>query len=48
MAVPFDKRVGFCVMRKTSYESKLGGLLDPKQFSENREMADSIVVKVEK
>ena len=35
-------------MRKTTFESKLVGLLDPKQFSEKRAMFNSIVLKVEK
>ena len=26
MAVPFDKKVGFCIMRKQTYESKLDSL----------------------
>ena len=48
MAVRFDKGVGLCVMRKTTYESKHVGLLDPKQFSEKRRMTESIAVKIEK
>ena len=47
VAVPFDKEVGFSVMKKTIYETKFLGLLDPKQFSKKRALTDSIVVKIE-
>ena len=42
VAVPFDKDVGFCVMRKTTYESKPVGLLDSTQFKEKKTKTDSI------
>ena len=32
LAVPFDKGVGFCIMRKQSYESKLESLSKSAQF----------------
>ena len=32
LAVPFDKGVGFCIMRKQTYESKLESLLQSAHF----------------
>ena len=32
IAVPYDKGVGFCVMRKDTYENKLSDTLDSIQF----------------
>ena len=36
VAVLYDKGVGFCLMRKDTYENKLSDLLDSNQFSENK------------
>ena len=48
VAVLFNKGIGFCVMRKTTYISKPVGLLDPKQSNEKRAVTDPIVVKIGK
>ena len=48
LAVPFDKGVGFCVMKKTTYEAKLTELLQSEQFSEKPGLTDSVVMKIEK
>ena len=37
VAVPYDKGVGFCVMREDTYENKLSETLDSNQFSKKRE-----------
>ena len=37
VAVPYDKGIGFCVMRKDTYENKLSDLLSSNQFSESEE-----------
>ena len=34
LAMPFDKVVGFCVMKKETHEKKLKDLLQAEQFSE--------------
>ena len=36
VAVPFDKGVGFCLMRKDTYQNKLSDLLESNQFSVSR------------
>ena len=36
VVVPFDKGVGFCVMRKDTYQNKLSDLLDSNQLSVSR------------
>ena len=41
LTVPFDKGVGFCVMKKETYEKKLKDLLQAEQFSERRNLTDS-------
>ena len=33
VAVPYDKGVGFCVIRKDTYDNKLSDLLDLNHFS---------------
>ena len=48
LAVPFDKGVGFCVMKKETYEKKLKDLLQAKQFSERKNLTDSVIMKIEK
>ena len=46
--MPFDKGVGFCVMRKETYEKKMKGLLQAEQFSERKNLIDSVVMKTER
>ena len=48
VAVPYDKGVGFCVMRKNTYENKLSDTLDSNQFSKSKETSDAIVLKIER
>ena len=48
VAVPFDKGVGFCVMKKETYEKKLKDLLWAEQFSEKKNLTDSVIMKTEK
>ena len=48
VAVPYDKGVGFCVMRKDTYENKLSDILDSNQFSKSKETSDAIVLKIER
>ena len=48
LAVPFDKGWGFCVMKKETYEKKLADLLQAEQFSERKNLADSVIMKNEK
>ena len=48
VAVPYDKGVGFCVMRKDTYENKLSDTLDSNQFSKSKETKDAIVLKIER
>ena len=45
VAVPYDKGVGFCVMRKDTYESKSSDTLDSNQFSKSKGTSDAIVLK---
>ena len=45
LAVPFDKGVGFCVMKKETYEKKLKHLLQAEQFSERKNLTDSVIMK---
>ena len=47
-AVPYDKGVGFCVMRKDTYENKLSDTLDSNQFSKSKGTGDAIVLKIER
>ena len=44
---PFDKRVGFCVMKKETYEKRLKDLLQAEQFSERKNLTDSLSIKIE-
>ena len=48
LAVPFDKGVGSCVMKKETYEKKLKDLLQAEQFSERKNLTDSVIMKIEK
>ena len=48
LAVPFDKGVSFCVMRKETYEKKLKDLLQAEHFSERKNLTDSVIRKIEK
>ena len=45
IAVPFDKGVGFCVMKKSTYAEKLEKVLDCEQF---RKLEKNCVMKNEK
>ena len=46
--MPFDKGVGFCVMKKETYKKKLKELLQAEQFSERKNLTDSVIMKIEK
>ena len=48
VAVPYDKAVGFCVMRKETYEKKLSETLDSNQFSKSKGISDANVLKIER
>ena len=48
VAVPCDKGMGFCVMRKDTYENKFSNTLDSNQFSESKGTIDEIVLKIER
>ena len=48
VAVQYDKGVGFCVMRKDTYENKLSETLDSNQFSESKDTSDAIVLRIER
>ena len=45
LAVPFDKAVEFCVMKKETYEKKLKDLLQAEQFSERTNLTDCVIMK---
>ena len=47
LAVPFDKGMDFCVMKKETYEKKLKDLLQAEQFSERKNLTDSVIIKIE-
>ena len=47
-AVPFDKGVGFCVMKKSTLAEKLKKVLGCDQFRKLEKGCDSIVMKNEK
>ena len=46
--IPFDKGVGFCVMKKHRYEGKLIQLIESEQFERHDIMNYSVVQKNEK
>ena len=48
LAMPFDKKVGLSVMKKETYEKKLKDLLQAEQFSERKNLTDSVITKIEK
>ena len=48
VAVPYDKGVGFCVIRKETNENKLSDTLDSSQFSKSKRTSDMIVLKIER
>ena len=48
LAVPFDKGVGFCAKKKETYEKNLKDSLQAEQFSERKNLTDSVIMKIEK
>ena len=48
LTVPFDKGVGFCVMKKETYEKKLKDLLQAEEFNERKNLTDNVIMKIEK
>ena len=48
IAVPFDKSVGFCVMKRCTYKEKLEKVLDCEQFRKLEKSFDNILMKNEK
>ena len=48
IAVPFDKGVGFCVLKKNRYGEKLENVLDCEHFRKLEKSCDNIVMKNEK
>ena len=44
----FDRGVGFCVIKKETYEKKLKDLLQAEQFSGRKNLTDSVIMKIEK
>ena len=48
VAVPYDKGVGFCVIRKDTYENKLSDILVSNQFSQSEGTSDAIILKIER
>ena len=48
LALPFDKGVGFCVIKKETHEKKLKHLLQAEQFSERKNLTDSVIMEIEK
>ena len=48
VAVPYDKGVGFCIMRKDTYENKLSDTLDSNQFSESKGTSNAIILTIER
>ena len=47
LEVPFDKGVGFWVMKKETYGKTLKNLLQAEQFSEKKNLTDSLIMKIE-
>ena len=43
LAIPFDEKVGLSVMKKETYEKKLKDLLQAEQFSERKNLTDSVI-----
>ena len=48
MAIFFNKGIGFCVIKKLTYEAKLTQLLELEQFDRHENMNVSVVEKIEK
>ena len=48
LAVPFDKGVGFCIMRKQTYGSKLESFMQSAQFLKKDPTTDEVILKIEK
>ena len=48
IAVPFDKGVGFCVMKKSTYAEQLEKVLDCEQLRKLEKSCDIIVMKNQK
>ena len=48
LAVLFDGAVGFYIMRKQTYESKLVFLMQSARFSTKESTTDEVVLKIEK
>ena len=48
LAVPFDKGVGFCLMRKQTYGTKLESLLQSAQFVKKDATTEEVILKTEK
>ena len=46
--MPFDKEVGFCILSKQTYESKLESLLQSAQFLKKDATTDDVILKIEK
>ena len=46
--MPFDKGIGFCIIRKHTYESKLEFLLQSAQFVKKDATTDEVIMKIEK
>ena len=48
LAVPFDKGVGFNVMKKETYQKKRKDLIQAEQLIERKNLTDSVIIKIEK
>ena len=46
LAVPFDRGVGFCVMKMETYEKKLKNLKQAEHFNERKNLTDSVIMKL--
>ena len=47
VAVPYDKGLGFCVMRKDNYENR-SDTFDSNHFSKSKGTSKAIVLKIER
>ena len=48
VAVLYNKGLGFCAMRKETYENKLSDILDSNQLSESKGTSDVIILRIER
>ena len=48
VAIPYDKGVAVCVMRKDTYENRLSDTLNSNQFSKSKGTSDAIILKIER